>query len=258
MSNQRSCLSYWFPRLVAAGVPVPRTEIVKTHCELSPLLDGKDPHGFGDFIAELTAACNRIGPTPLFLRTGQTSAKHQWDSTCDLQDLAKLSWHVCALVEFSHCCDFFGLPHDVWVVRERLKIERIVTLKKYHDMPLVREARAFIKDGFVKCIHPYWPVGSIYQGLACTHRDPQIGFDPDPPCQECDDIARSCFEAAGISSHLGVVKLAGDVAKAFSGDGAWSVDILKASDGYYVTDMATAHSSYHEVSCPLHEELSKP
>lgn len=174
MSNRRSCLSYWFQRLVVAGVPVPRT-------------------------------------------------------------------------------------HDVWVVRERLKVDVITALEKYHGMPLVREARAFIKDGAVKCIHAYWPIRSIYEGVACEHQKPQKEsvLDPDPPCQECGNFARQCYKAADISNDLEVGKLTEDVAKAFSDDGAWSVDVLRANEGYYVTDMATAYNSYHEDGCRMKEELAK-
>ena len=42
----RNCLSYWFPKLLAAGVPVPRTEIVKTDAELIAILDGQLPDGW--------------------------------------------------------------------------------------------------------------------------------------------------------------------------------------------------------------------
>lgn len=40
-------LAYWFPRLLEAGVPVPRTEIVRADCDLSPVLDGVTPIGWG-------------------------------------------------------------------------------------------------------------------------------------------------------------------------------------------------------------------
>ena len=39
------CLSYWFPLIERAGLPVPKTEIVHS-CELVGLLDGEKPDGF--------------------------------------------------------------------------------------------------------------------------------------------------------------------------------------------------------------------
>ena len=42
MSRDRNCLSYWFPKLQTVGVPVPRTEIVQTKSDLTPLLDGSE------------------------------------------------------------------------------------------------------------------------------------------------------------------------------------------------------------------------
>ncbi len=32
--------------------------------------------------------------------------------------------------------------------------------------------------------------------------------------------------------------------------GAWSVDILETTRGWFVTDMAEAHKSYHWPTCP--------
>ena len=79
----RTCLSYWFPRLAATGVSVPRTEIVRTNVVLGHLLDGKEPEGFAGFLEDVGSACERIG-YPCFFRTGQTSAKHYWKDTCHL------------------------------------------------------------------------------------------------------------------------------------------------------------------------------
>jgi hypothetical protein len=256
MSNARSCLSYWFPRLQAADVPVPRTEIVKTNCELIELLDGKTPYGYKEFLGELTAACHRIGPAPWFLRTGQTSAKHQWRRTAFLAELNGLPSHVAELVEFSECCDFLGLPHNVWVVREMLPVEHIVTLEGYHGFPLVAEARVFVKDGQWVCSHPYWPSGAIEDGIRCDHAAPQATLRDPEKCMNCAVDAKRYYEIADISRDFEVIDLAKKVTLAFADDGAWSVDILSTKNGYYVTDMAVASNSYHEDGCPHKEELS--
>ena len=76
-----NCITYWLPKLMAAGIPVPRTEIVETDIELPLLLNGHNPAGFVVFLCELREACDRIG-YPVFLRTGHTSAKHDWEDTC--------------------------------------------------------------------------------------------------------------------------------------------------------------------------------
>ena len=61
MRDDLSNLAHWFPILQAAGVPVPRTEIVTTKIDLGPLLDGRIPEGYDDFCGELVEACRRIG-----------------------------------------------------------------------------------------------------------------------------------------------------------------------------------------------------
>lgn len=240
--RQRSCLSYWFPTLKSAGVPVPRTEIVRTGVNLLLACFGEPPDGprpemeFRSFVAELTDAARRLSPAgPWFLRTGQGSGKHNWKNCCHVTDLTRLDRHVAGLVEWSECVDFLGLPWNVWAVREMLPTEPVTTLPRYGDMPLVREVRAFIKDGRVVCTHPYWPAGAVREGLR--------GADG----AYIDDLVR---EVCCVPKYLvGWAGLLDRVADAFAGDGAWSVDVLDTARGWYVTDMAPAESSWHWPGC---------
>lgn len=244
----RNCLSYWFPKLRDAGVPVPRTEIVRTAADLSPVVDGQLPDGWGGFLAELTVAIARLtdnaSPTPpVFLRTGQGSGKHDWKHTCGL-DLSKdtLPNHVAALVRWSHEVDFLGLPTNVWVVRELLPVEPVATLPRYGGMPLVREYRTFVRGGRVVCIHPYWPVGAIRDGLG------------DVPGTTPDDRQIAALFAFNRLYPTGpeqaAAELAERVAAAFADGGAWSVDLLATKRGWFVTDMAEAARSFHWDGCP--------
>src|SRR4051794_24339433 len=96
-----NCLSHWFPKIEAAGLPVPETRMVTTgpNLALISLLDGETPAGYEEFMAELRAAVVAIG-TPCFLRTGQGSDKHSWQDTCYLEDAGELPMHVFRLVEW--------------------------------------------------------------------------------------------------------------------------------------------------------------
>ncbi len=230
----KNCLSYWFPRLANIGVPVPRTEIVYVHGDLTSLLDGVEPAHWRDFIGRLESAANRIG-YPCFLRTGQTSGKHNWKDTCYVNERKDLSNHVAALVEFSAMADFIGLPSDVWAVRELLPVNRLVTLERYGDMPLVREFRGFIRDGKVQCVHNYWPRGSVLEGT-----------------QDRGDVIDHAIQASTtwteaeekiVRALLLHIAIAGD----FSG--YWSVDVLDTERGWYVTDMALGEQSFHWTEC---------
>ncbi len=259
MSN-RNCLAYWFPKLQAAGVPVPRTEIVRTDCDLAQLLDGKDPEGWSAFLAQMYAAIARIGGTPCFLRTGQGSGKHQWENTCHVTEPDLLPRHVAALVEWSHLVDFMGLAHDVWAIREMLPVEPIAALPRYGNMPLVTEVRSFVKGGAILCSHPYWPEGAVADGFHCTHGMSVVGFgeDMEERCSRCAADAGVLYERTKkltVNDMLEVAGLVGQVAHAFADDGAWSVDVLKTTRGWFVTDMADAAMSYHEPGCERAREI---
>ena len=241
MTTDRNCLSYWFPKLAAASVPVPRTEIIRFEdgrdgWTLADLCDGKTPDGFDRLIEDLRSAAFRIGAGPWFLRTGQGSGKHDWSRCCYLTDLDKLPHHVAALVEWSHLVDMLGLRHDVWCVREFLPTEPVATLPGYGGMPLVKEVRGFVKGGKVVCVHPYWPMEAIQQGFG---RDADMNV-------VADTLERITVSLGEIGESY---KLLTAVAKTFDGDGAWSVDVLATKRGWYVTDMAIAERSFHWDGC---------
>lgn len=236
MAN-RTCLSYWFPKLLTAGLPVPRTEIVRTDLRLSMLIYGEEcppdlrvhADSLASFVAELRTAADKIG-YPAFLRTGQGSGKHDWSRCCFLRDRDKIDHHVMALVEWSSMVDFIGLQTDVWAVREMLPVKPIGVCDRYGGMPVVKEFRFFIRDGNVICRHPYWPIDALNEG----------GLSAIVPEGWYEEFCR-------IPEDL--EPLAVRVSKAFAKDGAWSVDLLETDRGWYVTDMAEAERSFHWEGC---------
>jgi hypothetical protein len=144
----KTALSYWFPKLVEAGIPVPKTKIVQMPANAQRVIwnwfDGKagdaaDQPSFNTFITELRAAALGIG-FPIFLRTDHTSAKHSWRDTCFVKSLAELEQHVYEIAEFSEIADMIGLPWDTWVVREFLPTMPFGDCPRYGDMPVCREA----------------------------------------------------------------------------------------------------------------------
>jgi hypothetical protein len=239
MDSKRNCLSYWLPKLEEAAIPTPRTIIVPCKINLFELIDGTQPAGFQEFLSDLTAAADHIGE-PCFLRTGQTSGKHQWDNTCHLTNLRHLARYVGNLVEYSELAGIMGLPYDVWVVRELLPVQPICTLKRYCNFPLVREARCFIKGGKVVCHHPYWPHDAIRDGMFSKTR--QL-------LKEESTLIDHLYAEACELPWEPIVDLAGKVAEVFADDGSWSVDILETQRGWFVTDMAVARQSFHWPDC---------
>lgn len=169
------CLSYWFPKLLAASVPVPRTEIVRTETPLVELLDGREPDGFKALLDRLHAAALAVGGYPVFLRTGHGSGKHDWPQTCHVPARADLRRHVANLVAWGHLVDLLGLPTAVWAVREYVALDAGFTA--FGGLPVARERRYFIAGGQVLCHHPYWPADAIREGT---------GYGPPPSVPDCE------------------------------------------------------------------------
>ncbi len=230
----KTCLSYWFPKIKAAGLPVPETRIVSMPQEafrdIFRLFDGEKPTGeMNPFLEEVKEAADLIG-YPCFLRTGQTSGKHNWEKTCFIQSRKDIPSHVISLVEFSEMAQLMGLACDVWAVREYLPIIPLAVCPSYSNMPVCHEFRFFVEDSSIKCSHPYWPLEALERG-SVPKAERQHIYDklcelPDP--QPLEDIASAAGAAVG---------------------GAWSVDILETKRGWYLTDMAEAHKSFHWEGC---------
>jgi len=241
MLYDKTCLTYWFPKIKEAGLPVPKTVILmlseeEKHDAYS-LLDGETPQILLDFIYRIKEAISLVGGLPCFLRTGQTSAKHSWDGTCyvEYDDADYLLSHIGQLIEFSCIADIRGLDFTIWAVREFLPIMPIGYCPKYKMMPVNREFRFFVEDEKIICRHPYWPRGAIEQGGLVLDND---------------QYARLTSMSEGEKIKLDkIVSLAGKTV-----GGAWSVDLLETERGWYLTDMAEAHKSWHWEDCPNNKE----
>ena len=224
-----NCLSYWFPKIHAAGLRVPSTTIIRAPHDLTGLLDGEKPERWDDLMTTLREAVERHG-VPCFLRTGQGSGKHGWEDTCYVSDPAQVGRHVAALVEWSHIVDMFGLPHDVFAVRDLIPTTPLFHCTDFGNFPVTREFRFFMRSDSMELEHiqPYWPPDAVEQG------------SPDV------DNWRALLESANlltdaeqkylhILAHRAVVAVGG----------YWSLDFLQdAIGGWWLTDMALGERSF--------------
>jgi hypothetical protein len=238
--GDQTALSYWFPKLVAAGVPVPQTilldmapEAVKffrylVHGECFP----EGGEAAQAFSAQVAQAAQEFG-YPCFLRTDHTSGKHNWDKTCFLQDGAGVSDHIAEIVMYSELAGIVGLPYQKWAVRELLPSRKFGTCPFYSNMPLAREFRVFVDGPEVVCIHPYWPQEALDRGGA-------VGADHGLLCALEDEA-----EVRRLASLAGAAV-----------GGAFSVDVLDTERGWFVIDMAEAHKSFHWEGCA--SKLAEP
>lgn len=230
----KTALSYWFPKIEAVGLPVPKTRIIAmppgAQEEVWAALDDKPGNPtsfFYPFIEELIRAGNALG-WPCFLRTNHTAGKHQWEQTCHVWSASKIASHVIALAAHSEIVSMPGLPWNTWVVRELLSTIPLGICPRYGNMPVCREFRFFVDGPRVRCWHPYWPKEAISRGAV----EPAIDYE---------GLSR-------MPNEIVLSRLASDAGAAVGG--SWSVDILETKRGWYITDMAEAEKSYHWEGCP--------
>lgn len=227
-------LGWWWPLVVAAGVPAPRTAVVRTHLDLTRLLEGKAPlDGFPGFVKALDAAAHRVGGYPVFLRTGHMSGKHSWRDTCFVASRGDLGRHVAALVEESELADLVGFPVETWAVREFLDIGAEWTA--FRGMPVGRERRYFVsRAAGVRCHHPYWPADAIEDHTDMADWGKRLVALNEEPAEEVERLTALC----GLVRPFLL--------------GAWSVDWLYVPkrDEWLLIDMAMASQSYHWPGCP--------
>lgn len=245
---EKSDLAYWFPKLLDAGVPVPRTQIISLAEEPVRWYAEEDHrkarHPRLDSLEyDLDNLISSEFGYPCFLRTGQGSGKHSFDTHCLVQSYNVLGTRIRNLIEWSAMVDMMGLSCKTWAARELLPVSPVCLLPDYGNMPLVVEQRCFISEGRLVCRHSYWPIGALAQGF----------HDGVIPAEEgarilAMDLMPAEWEADFYRQVLRVVD-------AFADDGSWSVDLLLTSEGWSVTDMAVASLSYHDSPCDKKELL---
>lgn len=238
--DDKTRLSYWYPKLETAGLPVPRTIIVpaarKELDDISGRLEGKEPTGAAVGLTErITMAANTIG-YPFFLRTDFTSGKHDWKHTCFVSDAEQVESHVVAIVEHWEMVNMFGPPSDMWAVRELLPTIPIGHCRMYGNMPICREFRFFVEDGYIRCWHPYWPWNALTKGDAVFNNPEEFDYT---------EFSSICTN----DDEMTLKQLASKAGAAVGG--AWSVDLLETRRGWFITDMAEAHKSFHIDDCPF-------
>lgn len=222
-------MSYWFPKLAKVGFSMPRTKLIKMPKkaleDIFREFDNEPSHGDAKpFFKEVGQAAIDIG-FPIFLRSGLTSGKHDWSTTCFVCTVPDIKEHLKNILYFSLCV---GVPDtNIWAVREMLPIQPVGICLKYNGMPVNREFRYFVNGKRILCRHPYWPRKVLEEG-GCFLTDEQYEKLCMPPPSKEEDIVSYAGEILG---------------------GKWSIDILETADGWYLTDVAEAEKSFHWDGC---------
>ncbi len=249
MNYKKNCMNYWFPKLVEIGVPTPKTVMIDMDRVSTKFVEGmremfwmrelneEQIKALVTFRKILEEMGHRIG-YPFFLRTGQTSYKHEWSKSCFVQNQALLMKHAQTIAEYSIMAALKGgLPINVWAVRKIIETEPIFEAF-LGQMPITKEMRYFFKDHEILCSHPYWPEHALEGHV---HKDKDWK-------EKLSGLNTLLDEDAAL-----LKKLTEKVALRF--DGYWSLDWLKGKDGqWYAIDMATGDDSYHWQGCPNRKE----
>lgn len=229
MKEDKTRLSYWFPLIEAAGLPVPKTVILPTLSEsqedglFNLVGDGIKWDGLKPMADGIAEAAKDFG-FPFFLRTDYSSAKHYWKDTCFVEKREGLEDHIHQIAEFSLMADIMGLPIDRWIVREFLPTTP--AFYAFRDMPITREFRLFVRDGIIEHIQPYWPEHAI---------EDHEGF-----CEDWRERLKFLSELGDDRQAITDLALQASVAC----PGFWSVDCLHTTRGWFITDMAEGEKSY--------------
>ena len=220
-------LLYWFPKVLASGVPAPRTGIVMVgHLNLWELLDGTDP--FTEETKRSLVAVGRAVGYPLFLRTDILANKHDWKDSCYVPDEEVLFQHIFSLVE-RHALAF-GIPDpQALVFRELLAVRP--AFHAFNGLPISRERRYFVRGGRVVCAHPNWPEDAIRNTDASNWKELLADLSSQSVGEQII-LSRWACQVSGVLP------------------GYWSVDFLETkSDGWFLIDMAKGENSFHP-TCP--------
>lgn len=157
--QQDSSLLNWYPK-IEGKIPTPKTEIYPITPEefwkMVGLLDG-DEEGMAEYERLKNEIEARTELTyPLFLRSDQGSAKHNYLETCYVPEKDCLLQHLVGLIEWHLCRDLF--PQAI-VLRELLDLE--APFKAFDGLPIAKERRWFVDEEKIMCFHPYWPEDAI-------------------------------------------------------------------------------------------------
>jgi hypothetical protein len=230
-------LLYWFPKIAWLDIPVPNTKVALLTSEEKTAYANPEADSFdiSRLHGEVKTIINSRFHLPVFLRTDEFSNKHFWNRSCYLDNFSNLGRNLQELIIGSKTANFIGcLPLEAIAVREYIPMD--TKFHAFSGMPVNPERRYFIRDGKVKCHHPYWIEDAIEQGtpnekLPASWKELAKEMNFESP-EEIDLLSRYCTK----------------VAQALNG--YWSVDFCKAKDGRWVLiDMALGNESWHPHDC---------
>jgi len=226
----------WYP-LVEHIIPTPKTtiiplqEIESIDKFLAPLYEGtvKDR----EMKRLLALAEKEITHYPIFLRSDQTSHKHDWNNSCYIKNAQSLAKGIANIFEFTLMTETLGF--NAIILREFLELPH--DFHAFNGMPISKEFRYFIKNGEVLCRHPYWFPNCM------RHADTKDWLTKLKKLQTLTPETQTILDEYALKISRAVEPLKAP-------DNFWSVDFcIVAGQGWMMTDMALGNDSYHYGTC---------
>jgi len=239
-------LFIWYP-LIKGVVPSPKTVMIPqersfTSYDDALTCDRTEEPEMRRLIDLAIEAVPSLGGYPVFLRSDETSNKHDWRKSCYITGDEQVEKGIKNILEFTLMV-MAGLDFNGVVIREFLELPH--GFHAFSGMPVSKEFRYFIEDGEILCRHPYW-------FPSCMRRVDDEGWLPKlRELQVLDEDTKAVLDghALKISEAVEPLEAPGN---------HWSVDFCYAEKrGWMVTDMATGKDSYHYTSCPRAPEEQK-
>lgn len=228
----RNSMLYWWPKVKDNYVLKPETIIVETGYEpLIGMLEGSLlPQ---KTMEEIAAAAEQLG-YPLFVRTDQSSGKHDWENSCFVRTPDRLMGNIRRVVEFNELADIMELHPEALVFRKYIPLQAAFKAF-YGNMPVAEERRYFVRDGKAECHHPYWPEEAIEEWAKDHHHS------------VLPENWRKLLAAQNteLNPEIGLLtSYAEQIGRKV--EGYWSVDFAKSREGsWYFIDMAEGDMSWH-------------
>lgn len=234
----------WWDAVKNLDIPMPKSIIIELTDEEKVEIQSsyRGTEISDSLLSKLGDRADEIG-YPLFMRTDQTSCKHDWEDTCFIESRAVLKHKLRRLMEENSTLGMLGLPVDAIVFREYIPMATV--FKAFHGMPVNPERRIFAEGGKIIGNHAYWiePAMRFRKGT-------------EEPSDWKEKLAKMNADI-DVKEHLMLEDQAKIISKALTQElgGAWSIDFCKGADGiWYFIDTAPSEVSWQP---PNKEELKK-
>lgn len=246
LADKRNCLTHWYPIVAAkTEVPMPMTTIYNptnpTLEEWGEAIRTGDkivPSWIDDLVRQFIEV---DGQFPAFMRTDQSSIKHDFATTCFVRVVENLAIQLENMI-FKHLGRLGAPTPEAIILREYLapapisvngiEFQPFRAFGRSARLPIGAERRYFVRDEVVECHHPYWPEHAIK------------GVDPAIVDWRERLIMFNREDEAEITLLTGYAQQIGTALP-----GYWSVDFMLTIQGWVFIDAALGACSAH-LPCP--------